>query len=349
MFFVIISVRLHALRNRDSMMKILYRSMLFLSFLELKDTCFLIPGVWDNSYLSNLVTSMDMIYVPVIALFMFEVISPGWVTARRSVVMILPSVLLTFTYALFPNPGLYTATFIYSALFGTSVMVIVFMASSRYDNYIKNNFSQIDELSVKWIRQVIVALFICLTLWTLLIWRASWLGDALYYITSMVVWMAIYHFCCKHAVVVQPGILKLFPTRESTPSTPQSGGTYPFAHTLQSCMENDRMFLNPHLTLTEVATVIGTNRTYLSDYLNNHLNTTFYEYVNAFRIREARKLLTSGTRRSLAEVAEMSGFNSFSTFNRAFVKAVGSTPARYVKKHHTSMNNKIQKTGILKE
>lgn len=349
MFFVITCVRLHALRNRDSMMRILYRSMLFLSFLELKDICFLIPGIWHNEYISNLVTSIDMIYVPVMALFMFEVISPGWVTSRRSVAMILPATLLTIIYAFFPNPGLYTAMFIYTALFGTSVMVIVFMASSRYDNYIKNNFSQIDELSVKWIRKVIVALFICLILWTLLIWKASWFGDSLYYVTSMVVWMAIYHFCCKHAVVVQPGTLKIFPPRENIQATSQQEETHPFAHALQSCMENNRMFLNPHLTLTEVATIIGTNRTYLSNYLNNQLHTTFYEYVNAFRIEEARKLLTSGTRRSLAEVAEMSGFNSLSTFNRAFVKAAGSTPARYVKRHLASTLDKTQKTDILKE
>lgn len=52
-------------------------------------------------------------------------------------------------------------------------------------------------------------------------------------------------------------------------------------------MEKGRMFLNPKLSLTEVATAIGTNRTYLSEYLNNDLDTTFYEYVNGFRIKEA--------------------------------------------------------------
>lgn len=333
MFFVSTGLRLRSLRGRSSMMKILYRSMVFLAFLELKDICFLIPGVWAIPYVSNLVTSLDMLYVPVMALFMFEVISPGWVNPLRSAAMILPSALLLAAYALFPRPWLYTATFVYAALFGFTVMVIVFLAGSRYDNYIKNNFSQIDDLSVAWIRKVIVALFVCLTLWTLLVWRASWLGDAAYYAVSVVVWMLIYRFSCKHAVVVQPGTLKIFPSAESGRPDPPAGEVCPFAGRLRSCMEDDRLFLNPRLTLAEAAAAVGTNRTYLSDYLNRHLHTTFYEYVNAFRVEEARTLLSSGDRRPLAEVAEMSGFNSLSTFNRAFVKATGCTPARYIRKH----------------
>ena len=336
MFFVTTSVRLYPLRKRNSMMKILYCSMIFLALLELKDICFLFPNLWSDAYISNLVTSIDMLYVPVMALFMFEVISPGWVTPLRSVAMILPSALLTLAYLFFPSACLYTATFIYSALFGSTIMVIVFMASSRYDNYIKNNFSQIDELSVTWIRKVIVVLFICLIFWTLLIWRASWLGDAFYYAISIIVWMLIYRFSCKHAVVVEPGTLKIFPNHENVSTPPPPDNTYSFAPKLLRCMENERIYLNPHLTLTEVAATIGTNRTYLSDYLNNHLHTSFYEYVNTFRIREAQTLLSSETRRSLAEVAELSGFNSLSTFNRAFIKATGCTPARYAKKQATN-------------
>ena len=43
-------------------------------------------------------------------------------------------------------------------------------------------------------------------------------------------------------------------------------------------------------------------------------------------------MLSSSERRSLTEIAELSGFNSLSTFNRAFVKSIGETPARYLKK-----------------
>ena len=97
-------------------------------------------------------------------------------------------------------------------------------------------------------------------------------------------------------------------------------------------MNERKLYLNPKLTLQDVASEIGTNRTYLSEYLNQVLNTTFYEYINEFRVGTACEILdsmSSDNKRTMQEVAEMSGFNSLSTFNRSFVKVKGVTPSRY--------------------
>ena len=104
------------------------------------------------------------------------------------------------------------------------------------------------------------------------------------------------------------------------------------AEQLEACMNTDKLYLNPKLTLQDVCAAIGTNRTYLSEYLNNVLNTTFYEYVNALRIRTACEIIDSMTaenKRSMMDVSEISGFNSISTFNRSFVKITGTTPGQY--------------------
>ena len=71
--------------------------------------------------------------------------------------------------------------------------------------------------------------------------------------------------------------------------------------------------------------------TLLSAYLNGELNTTFYDYVNGYRVREACRLIDSGTRKTLAEISELSGFNSLSTFNRAFSRHAGMSPSEYMK------------------
>ncbi len=337
MFFVSTSARLYPLRNRDNMMRILFVSMIFIAFLELKDICFLIPGVWADSYVSDLVMGVDMLYVPVMALFMFEVISPGWVRKWRAVGLLMPSVVLLLVYAFYPVEIMFKAMIVYAVVFGCLVLAIVFLASSRYDNYIRNNFSQLEGVSVSWVRRVILALFVCLALWAILMWKASWWGDALFYGVSIVIWMLIYHFSLKHAVVVSPGTLKIFPLREKPvqPDDLPPESYSPFVNKLQTCMEEKQLFLNSRLTLGDVAVAIGTNRTYLSDYLNRHLHTSFYEYVNRYRVQMARGLLISEERRSLAEIAERCGFNSLSTFNRAFLREVGQTPAKYVKNYRT--------------
>lgn len=78
---------------------------------------------------------------------------------------------------------------------------------------------------------------------------------------------------------------------------------------------------------------IGTNRTYLSSYFNNKLNITFYDYINNLRIEKTGKqlLATYPYTMNIDEIAERSGFNSTSTFRRAFFKNTGMTPLQYRK------------------
>ena len=85
-------------------------------------------------------------------------------------------------------------------------------------------------------------------------------------------------------------------------------------------------------TLKEVAAASGTNMTYLSIYLNHYQHLTFYDYVNRFRVEEACHLIdemSSTGRINMTEVAQRSGFNSVSTFNRNFKKTKGITPKEY--------------------
>lgn len=331
MFFIFASIQLYPLRNRSNMMKLLFWSMIFLAFLEFKDMGFLISELWYDTYVTGITMSIDMLYIPLMALFFFEVISPGWVTFYRIIGMATPSILFIIAYILYPSPYIFKAAMLYSFIFGSIILIIVFMASSRRDNYIKNNFSNIENLSISWVRKVITALYVCLIFWTILLWEENWLSDAFYYAISILAWAYIYRLSQKHSVIEISNPSKLFLPKQENKADEEILN-FPFGKKLQESMENGRMFLNPKLTLSDVAGAIGTNRTYLSEYLNSTLQTNFYEYVNNFRIKEACALLTSDNRKNLSEIAELSGFNSLSTFNRAFVKKVGETPARYIKK-----------------
>lgn len=92
--------------------------------------------------------------------------------------MSMPSVLFIVAYIIYPSSVIFKAAMLYALVFGTIITVIVFMASSRRDNYIKNNFSDIENLSISWVRKAITALYICLVLWTILLWEENWLNDA---------------------------------------------------------------------------------------------------------------------------------------------------------------------------
>ena len=47
-------------------------------------------------------------------------------------------------------------------------------------------------------------------------------------------------------------------------------------------MTQEQLFLNHKLTLSDLALRVGTNRTYLSNYMNQELHQTFFDYINSF-------------------------------------------------------------------
>ena len=99
---------------------------------------------------------------------------------------------------------------------------------------------------------------------------------------------------------------------------------------LEQLIHEQRVWMKPHLTLPELASLAGTNRTYLSNYLNNTLQTTFYDYINGYRLRAALKLLDAGVQEmTMAELAESCGFHSTSPFRRVFVRATGCSFVEY--------------------
>ena len=101
-----------------------------------------------------------------------------------------------------------------------------------------------------------------------------------------------------------------------------------FAERMYLLFEKERVYLNPRLRLSELATLLGTNRTYLSQYFNQNCESTFYDFVNDYRIHHA-KLLLHSTDDTLETIAMNSGFNSLSTFRRAFVQREGMSPIEF--------------------
>lgn len=101
-----------------------------------------------------------------------------------------------------------------------------------------------------------------------------------------------------------------------------------FAERMHLLFERDHVYLNPRLRLTELAALLGTNRTYLSQYINQCCDTTFYDFVNDYRIHHA-KLLLHSTDDTLDTIAMKSGFNSLSTFRRAFQQREGKSPIEF--------------------
>ena len=100
---------------------------------------------------------------------------------------------------------------------------------------------------------------------------------------------------------------------------------------LHKLMQEEKSFLDPALTIDGVAMKLSTNRHNLSQVLNERLKKTWPDYLNEWRLEEARKRLTdpSNSRFTIAAIALDSGFNSVSSFNDVFKKRFGTTPSKF--------------------
>ncbi|MCQ2335222.1 MAG: helix-turn-helix domain-containing protein [Paludibacteraceae bacterium] len=101
---------------------------------------------------------------------------------------------------------------------------------------------------------------------------------------------------------------------------------------LQKLMIEKKIYLQPNITIAQVAKELGTNNAYLSMYLNEILNINFTDYINTLRIHnEVLPRIESNPEISAQDLIYTSGFNHPATFYRAFQKITGQSFPAYKK------------------
>ena len=98
----------------------------------------------------------------------------------------------------------------------------------------------------------------------------------------------------------------------------------------QSLMLHEKLYLQPSLTLVDVADKLHTNKTYVSKMVNNAYNLGFPELINTLRVDYAEEYLLSHRNAKQEEIAAASGFLSASSFNNIFKKVTGVTPRVWI-------------------
>ena len=99
-------------------------------------------------------------------------------------------------------------------------------------------------------------------------------------------------------------------------------------------MKTEKPYLIPALTLFQLAEKINIPHYHLSQVLNTGLKQNFFDFINAYRIEESKKLLSvnGSDKKTVSEILYQTGFNSKSVFNAAFKKHTGMTPSRFREK-----------------
>lgn len=102
-------------------------------------------------------------------------------------------------------------------------------------------------------------------------------------------------------------------------------------HNALRVMETDQPFLDPKFDLPILARLVGTNRTQLSVAINQQAQTTFSNWLAAYRVNYLIRQIDGQTDRYIDELYPTAGFASRTTFYRQFRQVTGLTPKQYMK------------------
>jgi AraC-like DNA-binding protein len=110
----------------------------------------------------------------------------------------------------------------------------------------------------------------------------------------------------------------------------------------------NKPYLNEKIAMAEIAKILGVSSQKISQVINEKTNYNFNDYVNTFRIEEAKKILLSATysKMTIDAIAKKSGFHSKSAFYVAFKKHTGNTPKEFVLVSESSIGIKLEQSVV---
>ena len=97
---------------------------------------------------------------------------------------------------------------------------------------------------------------------------------------------------------------------------------------IETAMQNAELYLDPNLSLRKLSTHVRATPNAVSQTLNERLKTTFFDYIARWRIKAAQQRMMNSDD-SILQIAYGVGFNSRSTFYKAFKQETGMTPKAF--------------------
>ncbi|WP_343486792.1 helix-turn-helix domain-containing protein [Allomuricauda sp. d1] len=103
-------------------------------------------------------------------------------------------------------------------------------------------------------------------------------------------------------------------------------------------MKTDKPYLDNTLRLDDLASRLNMSRNHTSQIINQHFNLSFFDFINSYRIEEAKQLLAENDQKqaTITQIAYDAGFNNRASFYKAFKKFENQNPTDYLSPLHAS-------------
>ncbi|WP_247234533.1 helix-turn-helix domain-containing protein [Telluribacter sp. SYSU D00476] len=214
--------------------------------------------------------------------------------------------------------------------------------------------------NLQYLNTVGILQFVCLCLWGFMyvLLAAHWLFDV--DLTSLiessvdVIWLAfsIIPYFVGYFAIHQPETFKAAPrplsifddvldtsvgqsmlkeVKADTDPIEEKENLAPHIEKLEKHMDANKPYVNPKLSLAELAGQVDMPSHLLSRIINEHFEKNFFDFINSYRIEEFKRLINDPRNHNLTflSLAYEVGFNSKTAFNRSFKKITNQTPREY--------------------
>ncbi len=228
-----------------------------------------------------------------------------------------------------------------------------FRELSQHRKQIQNNFSYTDRIGLSWLRCLLGFITTLYILFLLDVFTSDWLGLDDQFNNALYLLMVVMFYTLGYLGLRQPDIFK--PLKETQPplyqelenrqiipdnkalkyktSSLDDKTTTLLLADLVSHMQTHKPHLESKITLPLLSAQLSISTNYLSQITNQQFNQNFFDFINHYRVREAKIHLANLEQEkiNILNVGYGSGFNSKSAFYSAFKKHTGMTPTQYRK------------------
>lgn len=217
-------------------------------------------------------------------------------------------------------------------------IIVAFKTIISYQNILSNIISNPAKIKLSWLKFMLIGSFviffslISIVLNQYFRWEDKIPAELMYILIFL---LLIFITSILFKSLKQPEIFTGIPSEEvrnipkyaySTLSKEESSK---YTEKLSHFMESEKPYLDPNLSINDLSDKLDLNVRTLSQVINKTMGLRFFDYVNKYRIRDAKLLLEDlpDPKMTILEIMYQVGFNSKSSFNTAFKKFTGITPS----------------------
>lgn len=161
-------------------------------------------------------------------------------------------------------------------------------------------------------------------------------------LTVISVSIIIFYNCCLMELTKRRLVFVPLEKKQVKPAVPSTFLSEENKQKISDCLvhliNDEKLYINPNLELSDLAARCDVPKYLLTLFLNQHYGKSFPDFINYYRIEEAKRLFedAENQRYSVEVIAQKCGFNSRSAFYSAFKKQTGITPVHFLRHYNQS-------------